>query len=378
MDILVVENVMGARIPVARWISGAGHRARRARLGRDALELARARPPELVIADASLEDCSGIDLVKRMKHLPRGKPYAILCAPAWSASELAGAVDAGADDCIVTSIGQDELLVRVDVAGRVMRQRREASAVHRATRSLPLVAQLPRRAAATGVKPALFSPAPSIANTRAWAALETTVGLAISGMIGRSFGSAPSSSSPASEALCSFLGMSDAVRQQDLGIAVHGSRVSLSAISEQLLGEPAFDDPIMLDLAGELANLIGGALKGALLPEGWCLTSRTPRTVDVSRLGALAARYDTAVTFAFRSGHIEVGVVVATGARTNLRVKSRSLEEDMVVAKEVRDASGVVLVKAGVRLTASLIARVVQNAPNIIVTVSTAIHDQEG
>jgi two-component system KDP operon response regulator KdpE len=84
--------------------------------GAEALELAAAHPPDLVILDLGLPDMDGIDVIGGLRGWT-SVPIIVLSGRADSTDKVE-ALDAGADDYVTKPFGMDELLARMRAAVR--------------------------------------------------------------------------------------------------------------------------------------------------------------------------------------------------------------------------------------------------------------------
>jgi two-component system KDP operon response regulator KdpE len=84
--------------------------------GAEALELAAAHPPDLVILDLGLPDMDGIDVIGGLRGWT-AVPIIVLSGRADS-NDKVEALDAGADDYVTKPFGMDELLARMRAAVR--------------------------------------------------------------------------------------------------------------------------------------------------------------------------------------------------------------------------------------------------------------------
>lgn len=70
MDILIAEDDENSRLVLAAALSGRGHRVRTAANGREALDMARAVPPELVVSDILMPELDGYALCRALRADP--------------------------------------------------------------------------------------------------------------------------------------------------------------------------------------------------------------------------------------------------------------------------------------------------------------------
>ena len=94
--------------------------------GEDALEVASARPPTVVLLDLGLPGLSGLDVIERLRRWT-DVPIIILSARDAEADKIA-ALDAGADDYLTKPFGMGELLARLRASLR--RSQTELSVLH--------------------------------------------------------------------------------------------------------------------------------------------------------------------------------------------------------------------------------------------------------
>ena len=84
--------------------------------GSDALSVAAAHPPELVILDLGLPDLDGVEVIQGLRGWT-AVPIIVLSGRSGSADKVE-ALDAGADDYVTKPFGVDELLARMRAVSR--------------------------------------------------------------------------------------------------------------------------------------------------------------------------------------------------------------------------------------------------------------------
>lgn len=112
--ILVVEDEPAVQELVCCNLELAGHWLLRAASAEQALELLRARLPDLVLLDWMLPGMSGLELARRLRADARTRalPLIVLTARAEERDKLAG-LEAGADDYLTKPFSPRELVARV-------------------------------------------------------------------------------------------------------------------------------------------------------------------------------------------------------------------------------------------------------------------------
>jgi two-component system KDP operon response regulator KdpE len=99
-----------------RAILGAYYRVTSAATGEEALSLAAAHPPDVVVLDLSLPDMDGLDVCERLRQWSQ-VPILVLSGRDAEGDKVA-ALDRGADDYITKPFGIEELQARLRVALR--------------------------------------------------------------------------------------------------------------------------------------------------------------------------------------------------------------------------------------------------------------------
>jgi two-component system response regulator MprA len=109
--ILVVEDDGRLAATLQRVLEAEGHEVELAVDGLEALRLARARPPDLVVLDVMLPGLDGIGVCRRLRATARF-PILLLTALGGTEERVRG-LDSGADDYLVKPFAYLELLARV-------------------------------------------------------------------------------------------------------------------------------------------------------------------------------------------------------------------------------------------------------------------------
>ena len=114
--ILVVDDEPAIRRALAANLRARGYEADLAASGEEALSLAAARHPDLVLLDLGLPGMGGIDVIHGLRGWTT-VPIVILSARETERDKVA-ALDAGADDYVTKPFGMDELFARLRAALR--------------------------------------------------------------------------------------------------------------------------------------------------------------------------------------------------------------------------------------------------------------------
>ena len=123
--VLLVDDNLDMREYVQRLLARS-YTVIPARDGQEALELARANPPDLVLTDVMMPRMDGFQLLKALREDPRTQtlPVIMLSARAGEESRVEG-MEAGADDYLVKPFTARELMARVGAHLSMKRTREE-------------------------------------------------------------------------------------------------------------------------------------------------------------------------------------------------------------------------------------------------------------
>jgi two-component system KDP operon response regulator KdpE len=114
--VLVVDDDAALTRALSINLKARGYDVAVAGTGSDALRLAAARPPQIVVLDLGLPDMDGFEVLAGLRGWTR-VPVLVLSAREEQAEKVA-ALDAGADDYMTKPFGMDELLARLRAALR--------------------------------------------------------------------------------------------------------------------------------------------------------------------------------------------------------------------------------------------------------------------
>jgi two-component system phosphate regulon response regulator PhoB len=114
--ILVIEDEQDLQKVLDFNLHEAGHEVFSVLRGREGLQLAREKKPDLIILDLMLPDLAGTEVCKALKRDPKTQGIAVLMLTA-KGEEVDRVVgfELGADDYVVKPFSVRELLLRIDV-----------------------------------------------------------------------------------------------------------------------------------------------------------------------------------------------------------------------------------------------------------------------
>jgi len=119
-SVLVVDDEPTIAEVVARYLDRAGYRTCIASDGVQALEMAQAQRPDLVVLDLMLPGLDGLEVMRRIRDSERDRVAVILLTARGEESERVIGLRLGADDYVVKPFSPVELVARVDAVLRRM------------------------------------------------------------------------------------------------------------------------------------------------------------------------------------------------------------------------------------------------------------------
>ena len=102
--VLVVEDNQDARVLMEAILKTEGLDVISAADGEEGLERALEEPPDLIITDISMPRLTGLQLIRRLRGLPRFKQIPILAVTAYGIEKAIEAIQAGANRALARPI----------------------------------------------------------------------------------------------------------------------------------------------------------------------------------------------------------------------------------------------------------------------------------
>ena len=289
--------------------------------------IAREAPQVVVFA---VPPKGGPDLARRLRAADAtGQAYFLAIVEAASAGkEMAHLVEAGVHDFIRRPLVESELLQRVKAPTRLLRWAKSVN------------------------KPAAFdfSVSLDVAQLNAFKNFGTLAAEDLGQIAGQAF--CVAEGWPAyyeKEVRSATIPMSLAGDQLEVRVSVVVDSATMFWLREALLGDMEADDDAADDALRELANTAGGVIKRAALSENVVLTTGLPATDPVASFSGEHQCWS--LKLADDRGCIVL--VTEVRRRENQRVPASELTEGMVLAQDVRNDGGVLIVAAGARLSAT-------------------------
>ncbi|MCI5138250.1 MAG: DNA-binding response regulator, partial [Candidatus Electrothrix sp. AR1] len=113
-DVLIVDDDDGTRLTIKHIVESAGHQARTAAGGHDALKMIQEKLPDIIILDLVMPGMDGYEVCRHLKADPRSTEVPVIFLSGLiSAEEKVKAFEAGGVDYIVKPCSTIELLARL-------------------------------------------------------------------------------------------------------------------------------------------------------------------------------------------------------------------------------------------------------------------------
>lgn len=293
--------------------------------------IARESPAVIVF---SVPAAGAPDLVRRLRATDStGQAYLLaLLESTASRKDIASVLDAGVHDFIRRPIVDAELVERVRAPARLIRW----------AQSLPRTTVFD------------LASAMDIGRLQAWKNLGTLVADDLSQIATQAFAVREGWPKRFADQLCgATIPMSLAGDQLEVRVSIVVDALTLHWLRGALLGDPNANADATDDALRELANTAGGAVKRAALCENVTLTTGLPSTNHSPSFSGDRVCW----TLSSDGGDVCIAVVGEIRKLANQRVPASELSEGMVLAHDIRNASGILLVPAGSRLTGTSAAK---------------------
>jgi two-component system KDP operon response regulator KdpE len=115
--VLLVDDEPAILRAVGTALDARFYRVMRASSGTEALDLAAASPPDVIVLDLGLPDIDGVEVCRRIRTDQPTTPIVVLSAESDERRKIS-ALDEGADDYVTKPFSMNELLARIRVALR--------------------------------------------------------------------------------------------------------------------------------------------------------------------------------------------------------------------------------------------------------------------
>jgi DNA-binding response OmpR family regulator len=117
--ILIVDDNKDAADSMALLVETAGHRVRTAYDGQEALDLASAFAPDVLLLDLGVPGLNGFEIARRIRRQPWGKTVSLIALTGWGQEQdRRRTAEAGFDAHLIKPVGTADLLSALKTCGR--------------------------------------------------------------------------------------------------------------------------------------------------------------------------------------------------------------------------------------------------------------------
>lgn len=381
VDVLIVEDSQTDRVLLERIVEGVGHTIRIAKSGADAKAMIEESPPDIVLLDWMLPGIHGEALTKHIRAIDNTKYiYIVFVTSKNSMDAMRTAFAAGADDYMMKPVHRDELAARLRAAERIVRLetrlRERVLELESALRRLEVSAAMKGAVAVTAHSMCPPPPAPvdaslpsGLSETTTWPRLDEILQLSVNEFLMGEF--VQNGATPTHVDFDARITLTNVALGLEVALGFAADRGSAEALAQRLFGEPE-DDAMLQDLLGEIANTAMGAVKAAFSAEGQAFTAGIPTSGRGDGASWLAEHHPWHRGRVLDHEGVHLAITVAVRQRPTRELKAKELGEGMVLARDVKDDNGVLLVASGTRVSATLAGRLGRIAPNVRVQIIDA------
>lgn len=152
------------------------------------------------------------------------------------------------------------------------------------------------------------------------------------------------------------IALSNAQHQLEMRVALGTDTASGKHLAVHMFGPEGTD--MIGDMMTELANNLMGTLKTSLSCESLAFTGGLPQPLDAREVLRPSAVYNHQVAFALRVADAAILVHLSIRSKANLFLRPAALREGMVLAKDVFNARGQLMLHAGTRLSLNMVEKI--------------------
>ncbi|NOU31914.1 MAG: hypothetical protein HOO96_28755 [Polyangiaceae bacterium] len=326
--------------------------------------------PHLVLLEVTRDGGGAIEIIRRVRDLAGVPPFLfyLLGGSELSQGFLRDAYDAGIDGDLRQPFGPEFLASRVNAATRVARRPEQAPIAKPASPARPVNGAAPKLVG--GAAPAAIAAAGATAPDSPMNESEGHLTTATQSQtwrnaskliqdMGSKFLALPVTLGAEAAAPIPSLGcaisLSHAAHQLEARIAIGADSRSARRLAVHMFGDEG--DDLVGDMLNELANLFMGAVKTSFSAESFAFTGGLPDTISADYVLRPSATYKRQETFSMAIADSRLLVYIGMRSKANLFLASSGLREGMVVAKDVFNARGLMLVNGGTRLSLNMVEK---------------------
>ena len=342
VKLLLLDKLMAAKLSAA--LGEAGHQVTVVKDEKSTIAALGDSAFPLILINARGGDEGSLNLVRalRKKPAPVGNTYLSLLAQDPGEDYLVRAYDLGADAVLRTPCAPAVVLAHLKSAARLLGAANDASVDGK---------KLGAQAA----------PIEQMAQSKTWRGAQALIRDAASEFLTLEVKTAEAAAAvePATHASCIML--SNVEHQLEIRIGVGADVASGKLLSVHMFGPEETD--LVPDMLNEIANILMGTLKTAFSSESLAFTGGLPQPLNPEEVLRPTIMYGYQFAFAIQMAGATITVHLGIHSKANLFLPPAGLKEGMVLAKDVFNARGVLMLHAGTRLSQNMLGKIAEFLP---------------
>jgi AmiR/NasT family two-component response regulator len=359
MNVLLFVSKGEAPADLLTDLKHGGHLVNSVNTAKAALELIARDPPDIAVVSGDLAaDAFGTILQAVLGADDLYRSLVVLVGKDTPERRTA-LYSAGVEDVAGPTVTPRELASRIKAAERIVRlERRLRERVRELESALSRLEMnaIRRGQALAGGNASATPPVPGpFLLARSWTGVEEILGKMCAEYLRAPFQLVAGLVPPAAGSPGATVSLVDVEHELRIDLTFFAPVASARAIAIAFCGDESLvDDDVMRDVILELTNSGMGAVKGAFLNDGFKFAGSTPKAKVFTDLPSLHQGAEARRMLTYRFVH----AVLAVRPTPRIRVKANMLREGMIVAVDVINEAGVLMVPGGTRLTETAAERI--------------------
>jgi AmiR/NasT family two-component response regulator len=371
MIVLVLEDGAQPIVATRTALGDMGHTVRTLPDVDAAIAEMRREPPDLVLVASPGASPRLPSISETARARPDAYTYVMALVDDRDEERVTAALDAGVDQVVSWPASEQKIAHCLRAAERMIRCERQLRERVRELRST--LERVSRAEAAPGA--ASSEPPESgvaLILTQAWENVETVLTDLCTEYAQAKFVSVAGASLPLTALGGATISLNDVRHSLQLDLGFFGDERSLRRLASALCGgdESVVDAAVTRDVVRELANSGMGAVKAAFLPERYTFAGAIPKDAHGQDALNLLAHAEGRRLLTLHASGMNLHIVVAVRETANRKLLGAALREGMVLVGDVKSELGVLLARAGTRLTQTTAAKLAGLLPRKQIEVS--------
>ena len=374
MNVIFVEEVAGEYAAVGELVRSAGHMVQVVPFEQARATIER-ELPDISVVGCRKNPATILPFAKLLRSLEDSVTYRSLIAvvEGESAETRKIANQEPADDILVSSASPGEIVTHVrscvQIVGLERKLRERVIELEGALRRLAFAAAL--RSEGTAATVATKNPTRGDVRfllTHTWPATDDILRTMCGEYLQRPFEQVVGGGTAVQfqGCLASSITLTDVENELKLELTFLTKPETARSLAIMFTGDESIvDDDIVKDVLLELANSGMGAIAAAFLSEDFRFAASTPKASPARPLEKLVENVEAKRILTFRFETAVLHVVIAVRSQARIKVRAAFLREGMVVASDILNEGGLLLVRAGTRLTETSASRISRLMPEV-------------